>query len=256
MDWTILENNYVVSGLSIVSTLILSQIANRIWHKRGLLTYFVRHSRIGGSGDDSAFGSVRVTWNNSPVIDLYLSTVELINHSLKDYENVIVRAFSNDTTILTERTEISGSVRSLSWSPDFSRLLAHPLDQPPTDNQIALYSRQREFLIPVLNRGQIVRFHFLNAPKTQSQPTLWLDILHKGVKVKFQVPQPEIMGVPQTTAARIGIILGVAFLTWIIASVESVWLAALLAFMYGLVAQIPGAFLVRAWRQMKEWFGG
>ena len=72
---------------------------------RGLFTYFVWHNKVGVSVDDAVFGTVRVTWNDNLVANLYSSTVELRNESLKDYENVVVRVFSNDTIHLTERAE-------------------------------------------------------------------------------------------------------------------------------------------------------
>jgi len=256
MDWGILDNKYLIAIASSVSGIALTLITQQILNKRGLFTYFVHHGRVGVSADDAIFGSVRVTWNGNPVANLYSSTIELVNHSMKDYENVVVRAFSNDTILLSERTEVVGTTRILSWSPEFSQRLAVPAGQVPTEAQRDLYSRQREFLVPVLNRGQIIRLHFLNAAKTPNQPTLWLDVLHKGVKARFRVPQPEFMGVPQPLAALVGVILGFAFLAWVIVTVQSLWLAALLALVYGFIAQLPGALLIRAWRRVKEWLGG
>jgi hypothetical protein len=108
----------------------------------------------------------------------------------------------------------------------------------------------------VMNRGQRIRLHFLNAAETQNQPTLWLDVLHKGVKVRFRAAQAEILGVRQPTAALVGIVLGFVLLGVMIAFVDTLWLAALGALIYGSALQIPGACVVKGWRRLREWFGG
>ena len=64
----------------------------RIVNKRGLFTFVVRHNKVGESTDDAIFGTVRVTWNDNIIRHLYLSTVELTNESLKDFENVVVKS--------------------------------------------------------------------------------------------------------------------------------------------------------------------
>lgn len=257
MDWAILlDNKYLIAIASSLCGIVLAVVTQQILNKRGLFTYFVHHNRVGVSADDAIFGSVRVTWNAQPVANLYSSTVDLINQSVKDYENVIVRAFTNDTILLTEKTEIVGTTRILNWTGDYAQRLAVPAGQAPTDAQRDLYSRQREYLIPVMNRGQMVRFHYLNAPRTQNQPTVWLDVLHKGVKVRFRVPQPQTLGVPQPTAALLGVAIGLILLGYIIAFVSTLWVAAVLALVYGFIAQVPGALVVRLWRRMKEWLGG
>lgn len=256
MDWTLFDNKYLIAVASSASGVVLTLLTQQLLNRRGLFTYFVHHSRVGVSADDAIFGSVRVTWNGQPVANLFSSTVELVNESTKDYENVVVRTYTNDSVLFTERNEIVGTTRFLNWTTDFAQRLAVPTGQAPTDAQRDLYSRQREYLVPVLNRGQSIRLDFLNAAKTQNHPTIWLDVLHKGVKVRFRVTQPQTLGVPQPVAALIGIVLGFILLGCIIAYVQTIWLAALVALIYGFLAQVPGALVVRGWRRIKEWFGG
>jgi hypothetical protein len=118
------------------------------------------------------------------------------------------------------------------------------------------HGSRRDYMIPTMNRGQIVRFHFLNAAKTQNQPSIWLDVLHKGVRHRFRVPQNQILGVPQPRAALAGVVLGFVLLGVLIATVETVWIAAVCSLLYGLIAQVPGAWVIRAWRATRDWFGG
>ncbi|HEX7723320.1 MAG TPA: hypothetical protein VF397_14265 [Pyrinomonadaceae bacterium] len=256
MDTSFLSNKYFFGIASAVGGVVLTLLTQYVLNKRGLFTYSVRHDRVSVSADDAVFGSVRVTWNGNPVSNLYLSTVELINYSMKDYENVVVRTFSNDTVLLTERTDIVGTTQIASWTNEFSQQLAVGPGQQPTQAQVDLHGMRREYLLPVINRGQMVRFHFLNAAKTQAAPTIWLETLHKGVKVQFHPARNEILGVPQPTAVWVGMTLGLILLIILIKFVHVLWLAAILAFVYGLFAQIPGVVVIKFWRWLREAIGG
>ena len=107
-----------------------------------------------------------------------------------------------------------------------------------------------------MNRGQVIRFHFLNAAQTQDQPSIWLDVIHPGVKLKFHLPGNQILSVPQPIAASIGALTGIVVLGLIVWFAKTVWVGAVAAFVYGLFAQIPGACLVRLWRKIRDWLGG
>ena len=113
------NNPFILALLSVILGGVITLVTQRILKKRSLLTYFVQHSRVGVSADDSIFGIVRVTWNDNVVANLYSSTLELRNESLKDFDNIIARVFTNNTILLTERTEILGTTRSLKWTTDF-----------------------------------------------------------------------------------------------------------------------------------------
>src|SRR5688500_18106340 len=176
MDFTtLLDNKYVIGVAASIGGVFLTLLTQQILLRRGLFTYFVNHFRVGVSEDDAVFGSVRLTWNNNPVRYLYLSTVELINESTKDFEDVVVRAFTNDTILLTERTEIAGTTHIIEWTDDFKRRLAVAPGQPPSDAQVDLHSHRRDYVIPVMNRGQTVKFQFLNEAKSEERPSIWLD---------------------------------------------------------------------------------
>ena len=77
MDLALLDSRLVVAGLGAFLMFLIQKIVN----KRGLFTYFVRHNKVGMSTEDAVFGTVRVTWNDSLIQHLYLSTIELKNES-------------------------------------------------------------------------------------------------------------------------------------------------------------------------------
>ncbi len=256
MDIVGLNEKYLLVLATAILSIAVTLITQHVLNRRARFRYFVMHGRVGVSTDDAIFGSVRVTWNGSAVANLYSSTIELVNESMKDFDNIVIRVFTNDTILLTQRAEILGTTRILNWTPEYSELLRVPDGQQPTPQQFDLYGRQRDFLVPTMNRGQVVRLTFLNEARGQIQPTVWLDILHRGVKLEFGVAQNQILGVAQPMAALVGSILGLLLVSAIIMFLHSVWIAAIIAFIYGLFAQVPGAYVVKMARKMLHFFGG
>lgn len=253
---TLFENKMLLAAISGLSGVVLTLITQKVLGKRGLFTYFVSHNRVGVSADDAVFGTVRVTWNGNEVPHLYSSTVELRNESLADYQNVVVRVFSNDTRLLSARADLMGTTRILEWSEEFSHRLAVEPGTQPSPGQMTLYGRQREYAVPTMNRGQVVRLTFLNAPDGEAQPTIWLDIVHPGVKIRFRVPQQQVLGTPQPVAALIGAALGVPFLLVVVALTDVAWVAAIVCLLYGVCVVVPGAYCIKAWRGIRELVGG
>ena len=252
----ILDNQVFLALISGVSGVLITLVTQRLLGKRGLFTYFVWHNRVGVSAHDAIFGTVRVTWNGNVVANLYSSTIELRNESLADYESVVVCVFTSNTVLLTDRTDLVGTTRVLKWTREFSDRLAVQAGGQPTESQLDLHGKQREYLVPTMNRGQVVRLTFLNAASTENPPSIWLDVVHKGVKVKFRVAHDEFWGTPRPAAALVGIALGLPFLVAVVALVDVVWVAASLCLVYGILVLLPGALCIKLWRWLRDVVGG
>ena len=250
-----LESRLLVGLVASILGAILALLVQRLLNKRGLFTYFVWHDPVGLSTEDSVFGTVRVTWNNNPVRNLYLSRVELRNESLNDYEDIVVRVLASDTALLSESTQIVGTTRFLLWTEEFSRQLSVAKGDVATLHQIELIRRQREFHIPTMNRGQKIQLSFLNDATPGKVPWIGLELLHKGVKLEFRVSQQQFMGVPGPSAALVGSALGIVFLLAVVLTIEVTWLAATLCLAFGLTVQIPGALAIKSWRWFRNSIG-
>jgi ABC-type antimicrobial peptide transport system permease subunit len=247
---------YLPMIASAVGGMLLTWIVQQFQKKRGTFSYYVNHNRMAQSTEDAVFGAVGVTWNGNSVPNLYLSTVELVNESMNDYENVAVRAYTNDTNLFTEQTQIVGTSHILEWSEKYKGQLHVDGGNNATDSQRQIFSSQREYIIPAMNRGQVVRLNYLNSAKGNSQPNIWLDVVHKGVRLKFRRPQNQLLGVSQPLAALVGSTLGFFFIGVLIYTTTEVWIAALASLVYGLVAQVPGAYIIKTWRKCREFIGG
>ena len=255
MDLSVIQSRLLIAAASAISGVALTIITQRLLAKRGRFTYVVHHERIGLSAEDVVFGSVQVTWSGTPVDNLYLSTVQLTNQSLQDFEGVVVRVFSNDTLLLTERSEIVGSTRVPEVAPDYARQLAVPEGASPTTAQWDLYGHRREYRIPTMNRGQIVRFAFLNTAIGGRSPSIWLDIQHKGVKLEFRRPAVEVLGVPQAQANLAGVLVTVPVAAGLIALAPPTWLAVIASLVYGFIAQLPGVLVIKLARWLRMRLG-
>lgn len=253
----LLTNEYIsiiAGGLGGVITAWLTQ---RVLNKRGVFTYFVNHTRVGVSAEDPIlFGSVAVSWNGNSIPNLYLSTLEMKNESMNDYENVVVQAYTNDTKLLTEQTQLLDTPNILEWSEKYRKQLHVETGQEPSESQWETYNGQREYIIPILNRGQSIKLTYLNSAKGTESPTIWLSVAQKGVKLKFRPPQNQILGVPQPRAAFVGVIIGIAVLITLALTVSKSWIVATIAMAYGFVAQLPGAYAVKMLRRVREAIGG
>jgi hypothetical protein len=250
------QNEYIsviAGGLGGILTAWLTQ---RVLNRRGIFSYSVTHNRVGITTEDPVFGSVVVALNGNTISNLYLSTIEMKNESLNDYENVVVRAYTSDTKLMTEQTQLLETPNILEWSEKFRKQLHVEAGSNPTDSQWSLYYGQREYVIPIFNRGQTIKIAYLNSAQSSSMPCIWLSIALKGVRLKFRGPQNQILGVPQGQAACVGVFIGLAVLVALVLLASEPWVIATSAMAYGFLAQIPGAYTIKLLRRVREAVGG
>ena len=251
-----IPQEYIFAIAGGIGGVVTTWFTQRVLNKRGIFTYFVNHQRVGMSTADAIFGTVAVTWNGSPVSNLYLSTIELKNESMNDYENVVVRAYTDDTRILTEQSQIIDTPNILQWSEGYKKELHVEAGAHPSDAQWAVYQGQREYIVPIMNRGQAIRLTYLNSSKSVDSPRIWLAVTQKGVKLQFRVPQNHIIGVPQAQAALSGVLIGVVALIALVWQFSDPWVVGIVSLTYGLIAQVPGAYAIKLVRFFREAIGG
>ena len=256
MDFTSLGYRIGAIVFSAIIGMLLTLLVQTLTSRRGLFGYSVVHNNVGVSTDDAAFGRVRVTWNDTPIRHLYLSVAELKNESLRDFDNVVVKIVASGTRLLGERSELIGTTRSPDWTDEYKQRLAVERETGPTEEQENLYYGEREYLLQTINRGQVVRFAYLNDATTNSQPTLAIDIVHKGVRVKLRTPDRTIMGVSQVHATSVGVVVGLLVLGAVILYVDTIWIGSIICMLYGFMVVVPGALCIRSWRWFREHLGG
>ncbi|EKO3383870.1 hypothetical protein OMA37_003945 [Vibrio fluvialis] len=245
---TFFEQNQFLSA--IVLLLIgaaISLIFSKMSSKTGIFRYFVVHNKLGTSANDEIFGAVRLTWQGQDVRNLYLSTIEVENSTSCDYENIHLKVFTNrETVLLNQRTEIVDTPYIVPWDPDYEKQINVPSGEQASPEQLEVYSHNREYRLPVLNRGQKIRLSYLSSnPNDDNFPVVCISTLSKGVKLKEQM-QPHlvlspIFGVPIPIALTRALLLAVLVVLVCGLWLENVWLVALICMLFGLTGQIFGA---------------
>lgn len=216
------------------------------------LEYTVNHDRMAFSADDAIFGSIRVTWQNHDVTNLFSTRVTLENQTGKDFTNLKIKVYTGETLLLGERTEIPGTTYILKWTDDYQKLVQVSPGNAPTEQQFDTYNHSREYIVPVLNRGQrVVMTYLTTVPGGVQAPGAWLDMLHEGAKVQYRQVVPQIHGVPVRLAISVGIVVCLAVLVVASYTITEPWAAAAVCMVFGLFAQSVGAFMYHGLRFIK-----
>lgn len=239
-------------GLGVLGTFVTSLLLRR----RGVVDYFVQHNQVGISTADDLFGNVQVTWNGNNVPNLYFSKITVTNRSSRDLEDVRLTIYTNNSRLLTESTHLLGTASIVKYSQEYQEEINVPPGEAPTETQTKKYLRSREYLLPVFNRGQSAEFNLLSAADMQTGPFMLVDLVHKGVTLKYAVPPQMILGAPVQQASVAGTIFGVVLVSLLVLYLENVVLIATLSLALGLSAQIPGAYIVRAISSFVRWIQG
>lgn len=198
------------------------------------------------------FGSVRVTWQNEVVTNLYSSVVTISNPTIHDFSDLKIKVYTADCRFLTESTIIEGTSFVLKWTDEYSQSLRTLSNEQPSDHQRWLYSQNREYLVPVFNRGQRIVIRLLTTSTNGiQQPSVWIDTQHKGIRVQFIPITQQIHGVPVRIALPIGLVAAIATLVLSSIFISEVWIAALLCLVVGLIAQSVGALIYRVTHYLK-----
>lgn len=238
--------------------LAVNLLTHRVINRRGVFTYWVNHSKVGNSVDHPEFGKITVSWNDSPQENIFLSTMQMKNSSLNDYENLIIKTSSQNTTLMSEQTRILDSINKFNLSDRFKSEILGFGEEGPSAYQREVYFSSREYMVPVLNRGQTIEIAYLNFPSnsTGPGPVLTLSVEQKGVRTVYRLPDREIFGVSQKLAAICGVFLGLLLLVLTGFFNEGFFPVALVAMAYGLVAQFPGVLVVKGFRWVRNLIGG
>lgn len=241
------ENQLLASVLLLVLGAIIGLVFSKLSSKTGILRYFISYIKVGISADDQVFGSVRLTWQGHDVRNLHLCNIEVENSTSRDYENVIFKVFSGqETLLLNQRTEVADSPYIIPWEENYSHRIYVPDGEKATQEQIDEHKHNREYSLPVFNRGQKIRFSYLcTNPNDDNEPSIYISSLSKGLRLKKQklpwVVLNPIFGVPIPIAIIRALIISVLVLIGTGLFIENVWLASSICMFVGLTGQIFGA---------------
>lgn len=258
----LLENQYVNSAFWLIAGAVVTLVFHKIRNKTGVFGYISNFNRVALSADDSIFGSVRATWQGHQVRNLHFFTIEVENLTSTDYENVEFKVYSgNDTLILNERTEVIDTPYIIPWSDSYRARLAVAEGQQATAQQTNEHAHDREYLLPVFNRGQKLRFSYLcTKPNDDNEPGVFVSTPMKGVRLKrlknpYAIINP-IWGVPIPAAVPRMLIVAVLVVVVCGLFVKNVWVASAVSMVVGLIGQVFGAAVYKVEKLLKRLIAG
>lgn len=269
-DWVL--PSLVSGSLTLVVTLLVMVVRNR----RALLTFHVTHYRIGISTLDNIHGEVSVTVGGNQMQNLYMSNVWLVNRSMRDVEDLEVKVLrgTDDMRLMNEQSCVEGTFEVLKYTAEYEEIksqlmnaavgveqaraagdhvTATQIDQAQAANW-RTWSTQRWYAVPMLARGQTIRFTYMTNVLSDENPKILISCQKAGIRVKYKQPyQPvwHLWGVPLVEAGVTGIVIGTLVWLLVISLISTLWVAALLCLVVGLLSNVPGAAVVKFYRWLR-----
>jgi len=252
---SIFTNPYLVALFSATVGGAITYILTRFLNKRSLFSYNYYTEKIAISASDKVFGNIKVTWQDAPVENLYLSTFHLRNASLKDYKDLKLRVYCDaGVTILNDTAFIVNSTQVVGWTDEYRRIIYVESGQAPTEAQSNIYYGQREYLAPVVNRGDMVQIQILVVSHHQRDPMLHLELSHPGTKLKKQGNYNVILGVPISITLPLGFTVSALFTVLFVFNLGAPLLVSFLILIFGLFSQPIAAILYLGFKKLYKIF--
>ncbi|RYG85865.1 MAG: hypothetical protein EON58_22440, partial [Alphaproteobacteria bacterium] len=132
----LLDSKTLISTVSALMGGIVGGLVTVLRNRVKTLEYTARHDRLAFAVNDARFGAVQVKWNDHNVVNLFSSRVEVENQTTKDLSGLRFKVYTGDETLLlSEGSEISGTTHVLAYTPVYAASLAVPLAAQPTEQQ-------------------------------------------------------------------------------------------------------------------------
>jgi len=231
------------------SGVLLTHLWEKFIHRISILRYTVYHQHIALSSNIPEVGTIEVLHNNKSVKNIYLSTVYVNNDTNRDLSNIEVSlSCDSNSTILFSQAINKSSGKYLEFTNNFSSLLSN--NKP---SEIKRVDSSRDYLIPVINRGDVVEFSFLIVNDLGNLPIITAFCEHLGVKIKFQkAPRQKLFGESTAVCATIGLVItaivSYLFIYFNFSLSAGVWLA----FTMGLTASFIGFLFLKLFKLLRR----
>ena len=249
MQYLLSYGKTILPGITFVLGLLAKHIFD-LWRNRiPKIRYQIFKSFLGASAQDQRFGSVQILYNSQPIQNLYMVRISLQNTSVKDFSNLEMLLWCNvGSLILVSSGFKQNSINPLSLTEDYLSELANTT--PETMQHV--YERRR-YKIPVLNRDDAIEFSCLLTNNAGAEPDLYLQCEHEGLKLEAQFVQPQLLlGEPQHLATFLGIAITGVLLVPVVTVINSVAVAAIVAWLAGLACVLPGIAILKLLKHLRK----
>lgn len=241
-----LATKVLVGSLLFLFGAVVTHLWTRFRGRLVTLSWTATGTRLAVRADDTGYGRVEVFYNGHPVNNLHLISVALRNESTKDLTNILVNlAFLEGSEFVISEGTLIGSLTPITIDAGFMTAWLALSDQNPIPPEVRYYQTRRNYPIPVFNRGAVARFDILSTRSVDNNnPAVSVAVDHPGVQVKNRPPVTETLGVPDSRAQLIGILLAIAVTIAVVVRPLPAWVVGTVSLVVGLTAIILGALAV------------
>jgi len=228
---------------------LLVHLWEKFIHRISILRYTVYHQHIALSSNIPGVGTIEVLHNKSPVKNIYLSTAYVNNDTNRDLSNIeISLTCDSNSTILFSQAVNKSNGKNLNFTNNFSNILSDS-----NHTEIKTVDSSRDYLIPVINRGDIIEFSFLIVNNLGNYPVITAFCEHLGVKIKFQkAPRQKLFGESTAVCSIIGLIITSIICYFFIYFNFSLTAGVWLSFILGLTASVIGFLFLKLFKLFRR----
>lgn len=242
--WQIFDNKLISAIIYGAIGALLGRLLGRLKDRVQVLEYTALHDRVATSMNDPVFGEVKSTWNGTELSNLFNSTVTISNTAMKDLKDVTINIYTGSTRLLNQQVSIKGTTCFPQYTEAYAMAIHVPSGEQATAQQLNKYLTNREYKIPVWNRGQTAVFQYLTSETTpNATPSVWLEIHHEGLQAVYKQTVPEVFGIPIKHASIVGLLSSAVVLVAVICLGLPAWVAAAISMAFGLSSMLIGAWL-------------
>ncbi len=239
-----MKEKILISTITFILGIFIKHIWDKFKNRISELKYTVWHRYLGGTIDDSRFGSLKLLYNDKPIKNLYMSTILLSNESNRDLSDLELNIIcDSNSAILISYGKNRASLNELLFTDKYNAVL---VNRKPEDLEFIF--KRRDYKLPVLNRGDKVDVTLLTTNNKGIQPVITISCDYPGVKMKYAVVLSELFGESQRQSALLGIIVALLLCIPIIMLIPSKIISVLITLFISIFASLIGVMLIKFYK--------
>ena len=214
---------------------ILSVVFDKLKKRVAIIKYKIIHQSLG-----TYMKPIEILYNKIPVKNLFSSMITIKNNSPLDIKNAVFKITGDTNTVLLSDFAFKNHPSSiLQWTSDYKKLYND------FKNNIDEIMHNREYLIPVLNRGDKLLFSLSTTTQSGQLPIITVQSDYVGMRLKSAKIQQEIWGIPIIWATIIGWIATILFCIPVNTFISNKLFAIFIALILGWIVILIGYCIIK-----------
>jgi len=240
-------NTYLEKVLWSVAGGIIVKYFEKFKKRIRFVNYSINISKIGLDQRHMALGELEIRFNGEAISPLYVCELTLSNTSGIDLENVVFTVdVPNDVFILSSIPNVLGGMIYIPFTSEYIQRITSPDPQSPTQEAKHFFFHEKEYQIPLLNRGKTFILTLLCQAQNTS-PMISQTLKYKGVELRPAPLEPRVFGEsPKRILVFGGVVVVGGWAAILQFCTNPAW-ASVLSMVLGLSFLLIGAVVSKLW---------